>query len=182
MIRAFIALPLPEDVRDRLQQVATTLPLRRVVARENMHLTLVFLDRQPEPVLEEVHMALARIRSRPFSLTLAGLGSFGSPRPRSVHAVAQSSPELAGLQRRVENAARGAGIDLAARRFVPHVTLARIGEGRLDMARLERALAAAMDFVAGPFEVTEFALYRSHLGDKGADYEVLAQYPLSAEG
>ena len=178
MIRAFVALPLPESLCERLAIVAGTLPLRRVVAPENMHLTLAFMGEQPEPVIEEVHMALSRLRAPAFSITLAGLGTFGGPRPRNIHVCVVNEPGLDHLQRKVGDAVRGAGIEMPARRFVPHVTLARPGSGRLDMPRLERALAAAMHFTAGPVEMREFALFRAHLGARRADYEILASYAL----
>ncbi len=183
MIRAFVALILPDEVCDQLAGLQAELPAGRIVPRENLHVTLAFIGRQPEPLLAELDLTLAAIAAPALSLRIEGVGGFGpGPRPRSIHAVLRPDPALDGLRRKVENAARGLGIALPARRFVPHVTLARPRAGRVDPPRLERALAAAMDFRLGPFTVHAFALYQSLPGREGPVYEVLASYPLGRDG
>ena len=181
MIRAFVALPLPDDVRQRLNLLQFLLPLPRRVPPENLHLTLAFLGEQPTDLLEDAHHALEAIRAAPFALTLSGVGSFGGAEPRTVFAGVAPAPALEHLQRKVATALRRAGIALEKRRFTPHVTLARLNPERLsslDRMRLSDALAANAGFAAGPFEVASFALYRSHLGGEAAHYEELARYPL----
>ncbi len=178
MIRAFVAITLPEPARARLELLQHMLPLPRRIAPENMHITLIFLGEQPEERLEELHHACAAIRAEPFALTLQGVGVFGGAKPRNVWARVAPSPGLDHLQRKVETAARGAGIAVEARRFTPHVTLGRMRPHEVDLVRFEHAIAACNDFRAEPFDVTEFALMRSHLGTKGADYTPLATYSL----
>jgi 2'-5' RNA ligase len=184
MIRAFVALPLPEPARQKLNLLQYLLPLPRRIPPENLHLTLVFLGELPGPELDEVHHALERLRAPGFPLQLRGVGAFGAPVPRSVHAGVAPSPPLEHLQRKVETAVRRAGVVLERRRFAPHVTLCRLDPRRpgteADRARLGAAIAGNADFVAGPFAIEAFALYRSHLGGSGAHYEELARYPLSA--
>lgn len=182
MIRAFTALALPDHALDRLEQFQQTLPLHRVVPRENLHITLAFLDTQPEIVLEELHHELQRLRAPGFAVGLRGVGAFGGARPRNIHAAVEQQPLLHHLQAKVEAAARSVGMELPARRYVPHVTLARLGAGRFDRPRLERALAAAADFFVPAWEVESFGLYRSHLGRDGANYELLASYRLLPQG
>lgn len=182
MIRAFVALPLPDAVRQRLNLLQFLLPLPRRVAPENLHLTLAFLGEVPGHLLEDAHHALEAIRAAPFALSLAGVGSFGGSEPRAVYAGVAPAPALEHLQRKVATALRRAGIGLEKRRFTPHVTLARLNPERLspqDRMRLSDALAANASFSTEPFQVEAFALYRSHLGGEGAHYEELARYPLA---
>ena len=40
---------------------------------ENSHLTVAFLGEHPEPVIEDVHLALDKIRAPGFALTLSGV-------------------------------------------------------------------------------------------------------------
>lgn len=179
MIRAFLALPLPEATRGELAILQRRLGLSRPVAPENLHLTLVFLGSQPEPVLEEAHEALEALRGRAFVLGLRGVGLFGGAVPRAVYAGVAACPALEALQARVAQAVRRAGIMLPRRRFVPHVTLARFAAGAgPGPAGLEKALAGAALWQAVPFKATQMVLYASHLRPSGAVYEPLASYPL----
>ncbi|MGB8623803.1 MAG: RNA 2',3'-cyclic phosphodiesterase [Paracoccaceae bacterium] len=178
MIRAFVGLSLPDAHRFELMLLQQGLPVRRAVAPENLHLTLCFLGEVAEPELEEVHDALNRINAPAFEMALSGLGMFGGAKPRNVHVGVAESPALRHLQAKVETAARGVGLAIDARRFVPHVTLARLNPARLDLPRLERFVAARIGFALAPFAVEDFRLYSSHLGGRGASYEELARYPL----
>ena len=179
MIRAFVAITLPEQARASLEMLQHMLPLPRRVPPENLHLTLCFLGEQPEDVLEDVHHALAELRSPGFMLTLSGVGAFGGAKPRNVWAGVQPQESLDHLQRKVETAIRWAGVSLEARRFTPHVTLGRFRPHEVDLLRLEHAMVACADFRAPPFEVTRFSLMHSHLGRAGARYTALHDYALS---
>ncbi|MBD3677496.1 MAG: RNA 2',3'-cyclic phosphodiesterase [Rhodobacteraceae bacterium] len=178
MIRAFIALPLPEEVRTQLAVVQQMLPLPRRIPSEDMHLTLVFLGEQPEPVLQEVHGALETVRANPFEMRLSGLAHFGGMKPRIVYAGVVPCEALMQLQSKVENSIRRIGVEVEAKRFVPHVTLGRLRIGEIQPAHLEHALVACAGFSAGPFTVDRFTLYESRLGPKGPRYDELAEYPL----
>jgi RNA 2',3'-cyclic 3'-phosphodiesterase len=178
MIRAFAALALPEPVRFDLMLVQQGLAVPRPVPPENLHLTLVFLGDVAEPRLDDVDLAFGQLRAPGFELALAGLGMFGGSRPRAVYADARDSAPLRHLQAKVETAARGAGLDLPARRFVPHVTLARLPERLAGLGRLQQEVAMRSGYAAPRFIVEDFRLYRSRLAASGASYEELARYPL----
>ena len=179
MIRAFLALALPESIRAGLALEQALLPLPRRVERENLHLTLAFLGEQPPDLLEELHLALEGRRFEGFELTLQGLGHFGHARPRAVWAGVAPNPALMALQHSLVRIARRLGIPPAQDRFLPHVTLGRFPPlAPHEAPALQRALVERGGLSLGPFEVAEVTLYRSHLTAKGARYEVLADYPL----
>lgn len=176
MIRAFLALPLPETIRSALVVQQFLLPIPERLPPESFHITLAFLDTQPEPVLEDLHLALAGLRIADFPLSLHGIGHFGRDRPRSVHAIVTPSPPLFALQQKVENIARRAGIAIPAQKFVPHVTLARFRTpGPELLPTLTRAIATAQ-LSAGPFMADRLVLYRSAPGPR---YDELADYPFT---
>jgi 2'-5' RNA ligase len=182
VIRAFVALPLPEEVVARLVAAQAGLPAGRAMEPDTLHLTLAFLGEHPAPAVEDVHYALSAIRSSRFTLRLEGLGMFGEGKPRVVYAGVAPEPALGHLREKVVQAARGAGLELERGRFRPHVTLARLG-GKPDPEEFERLrafVARGAGFRAGPFEAERFELMRSRLGRGGATYEALAAYDLEA--
>ena len=178
MIRAFAAIALPEGARFDLAVRKQGLPLPRPVPSENLHLTLVFLGEVPASVLADVDLAFDAVRASAFTLSLAGVDLFGGAKARVVYAGVAPSPELLRLQAKVETAARSAGVEVPARRYMPHVTLARLPERLENRERLERAVAMRGGYAGATFTVEAFHLYRSRLGRSGAVYEELAAYPL----
>ncbi|MBM9594208.1 RNA 2',3'-cyclic phosphodiesterase [Roseitranquillus sediminis] len=178
MIRAFAAIPLPEAVTDVLDIVQEDLPAGRPVLSEDMHLTLVFLGDLREPDLEEVHLAFEAIRAGCFSLQIVGLGHFGGSAPRVVYAAVAENAPLRRLQSKLQQAARNTGVDLPSRRFVPHVTLARLKGRREDADVVSRFVATRSLIAPPPFAVGSFCLYRSVLRRDGPHYDLLADYKL----
>jgi 2'-5' RNA ligase len=176
--RAFVAIPMPEDAAARLAGLVRGLSVGRRVPEENLHLTLAFLGEVTDEGLEELHEALSGLRAAPVELRFEGLGVFGEERPRAVWAAVAPEPGLLDLQRRVERAARKAGLSAEARRFVPHVTLARLKGRREDAGALARFLAERGAGSAPPVRAVAFSLMSSRLRPEGAVYEELARYPL----
>ncbi len=180
MIRAFAAIALPGPVAGALVAAQAGLPCGRPVAPENLHITVAFLGEHPEPLVEDVHLALDGIRAPAFELALAGVGLFGGDRLRVLYAEARPEPALNRLREKVLQAARGAGLRLPRERYSPHVTLARFNSrpGGEEAIEVRDFAARRMGLTAGPFEVGEFLLIRSTLGRNGPVYEELAAYHL----
>jgi 2'-5' RNA ligase len=180
MIRAFAAIALPDSIVRPLTAAQAGLPCGRPVAPENFHLTVAFLGEHPEPVIEDVHLALGEIRAPGFALSLSGIGLFGAKRPRALYAQVDPEPALNRLRKKVLQAARGAGLRLPRERYRPHVTLARFNAGleREEAIEMRDFAARRLGFSAGPFEAGAFLLMRSTLGRNGPVYAELAAYPL----
>lgn len=179
MIRAFLALPLPEGVLSALRVQQFLLPLPQRTDPETFHLTLVFLGEQPEPILHEAHDLFAAVRVPPFPLSLKSLGLFGGTKPRAVWAGVAPSEPLTRLQAKLDHAARSAGIATERRRFTPHVTLGRFSPPPPEETfRLERAIAAGSGFTSPEWTVDHFLLYDSRLTKRGRVYTELARYAL----
>ncbi|MHA6264840.1 RNA 2',3'-cyclic phosphodiesterase [Arenibacterium sp. CAU 1754] len=177
-MRAFVAINLPDRVRDALARVQIMVPVGRAVARENLHLTLAFLDDQPDEKLEELHYALETMRHPPLDLMFQGLGCFGGDKPRLLFADVAAAPDLSELARTVVTAARRVGMTLPKGRFHPHVTLTRLGQGGEGADRLSEFLRAQGDIDLPGFTARSFGLFRSDLHPGGVRYTELAQYPL----
>ena len=180
MIRAFAAIPLPDEVTEALERVQDDLPAGRPVLPEHMHLTLVFLGEVREPDLEEVHLAFQAIRPRRFEIALSGIGQFGGAAPRAVYAAVADDAPLRHLQSKLQQAARNVGIEVPARRFVPHVTLARLNRRREEAEPVARFVAQRTLVKPPPFHVDGFCLYRSRLGRDVPVYDELVRYDLDS--
>ncbi len=177
MIRLFVALSLPEDVRERLAGLAGGVPGARWVEAHTLHLTLRFIGETGEERLADLDDALRAVNTPPFALTLDGMGQFGSGRKlHSLWAGVERSAALGLLQAKIESAVVRAGFAPEGRKFTPHVTLARLKDAH--PVRVMRYLAGNGLFRSRSFPVDGFSLYESHQGRHGADYAVISSYPL----
>lgn len=179
MVRLFVALELPDELRARLAALEAGVQGARWVAPENLHLTLRFIGEVPEPEFQPIAEALAAVAGAPFQLGLKGVGQFGDRRRARVlwAGVAPADP-VQRLRSGVESRLQRAGLAPEGRKFKPHVTLARLRDTPLDA--VGNFLVDHGRFESPPFEVSSFALFSSHLGQAGAIHSVEADYPLAA--
>ena len=176
-MRLFVALGLPEEIRERLSVMASGLPAARWVKPENYHLTLRFIGEVDNHVAHDIDDALSGIHMPEFELSLAGIGQFGEGKKlRSLWVGAEGGEPLARLQTKVENAVVRAGIQPEGRKFKPHVTLARFKES--PGPKIGEYLRSHGLFRSPPFMVREFVLYSSFLAREGAIYRPEAVYEL----
>ncbi|SEH52435.1 RNA 2',3'-cyclic phosphodiesterase [Magnetospirillum fulvum] len=176
MIRLFVGLDLPPDLAERLTASNGGVPGARWIEPRNLHLTLRFAGEIDETSAEDLHDALCRVEQAPFTLTLGGLGLFGSR--RRAHALwrgIERSEALDLLARRVEAASIRAGLPPEPRRFVPHITLARLSAGATP-ERVQRWLETLPP--PETLAVDRFTLFQSRLGQGGAEYDRLTTYAL----
>ena len=178
-MRLFVAIALPEDVRDRLATLQSGLPGARWVPPENLHLTLRFIGEADGRLARDIDAALAGVSMPSFPVTLARVDRFGSgAKVRSLWAGVEPNEPLRRLQAKVEQALQRTGLAPEGRKFKPHVTLARFNGGNPG-ARLYDYLSRQALFRAPAFEAREFVLYSSFLSQTGAIYRAEAEYPLA---
>lgn len=177
-MRLFVALDLPWELKQELGKLAGGLPGARWVPAENYHLTLRFIGEVPPHRAEELDLALAGLRGRGFTLTLAGVGTFAKAgREVALWVGVERSPQLEHLQAKVETALQRAGLPAEKRRFQPHVTLARLDNAPLD--RLAAWVQAHNLFRATPLDVGHFTLFSSQLGKEASVYSAEVEYELA---
>jgi 2'-5' RNA ligase len=133
--------------------------------------------------LPEIEAAVARsvMSISQFELHLGKLGAFGSPRsPRVLWVeVAGNLDTLAKLQSQVEAELAPLGFPAEARRFSPHLTLARVPPERATEAAGPLAEAVGSPNESdGTFRVEALALIKSDLQRGGAIYTQLFAAPL----
>lgn len=177
-MRLFVAIDLPEKVKEEVAGLAGSLPGGRWVPMEQLHLTLRFIGEVDEAQFQEIKSALTLVEGRAFPLALKGVGHFPSGKhPRVLWIGLEANELLPELYQRVESALAAAGISPEERRFSPHITIARLKETPATaVAAFEERHAP---FQAGPFPVAEFHLYSSALTREGAIHTREATYPLA---
>ena len=171
MIRAFIGIPLPEELILMCLVAQGHLHTGRAVPRDNLHLTLLYLAEQPKPQLEDLAEELDAILHRPVPLRVTGfdvIGGFKGAR-HCVASVAALEP-LNDLQAKTVRAARAVGIEIERRRFRPHITLVRNFKG---------SSMPPWDGQARDIFAPRFSLYQSTLKQDGAEYDSLADFTLT---
>lgn len=177
-MRLFVALDLPWTLKQQVSQLAGGLPGAKWVPPENYHLTLRFIGETPAHRAEEVDFALASLRARGFSLSLAGLGTFAkSGRPTAIWVGVERNPQLDHLQNKIETALQRIGMERERRRFAPHVSLARLDN--VSEAKLAAYVQAHNLFRADPVPVEHFTLFSSRLGKEQSVYVAEVEYDLA---
>ena len=191
-IRAFIALPISEEVKARMAGVQAelrhTLPTARVrwTPQEQLHLTLRFLgdvEAQRLPSLGEA-VAAACKPFAPVRLRAARLGCFpNARRPRVIWAgLEDSSGQLLALQRAIQAATQAFITEAPEPKFAGHVTLGRIKAiERKETAALARALAEAAETSWGEWAADHVEIFRSDLFTERAVHVRVATLGLISE-
>ncbi|AKI03000.1 2'-5' RNA ligase [Hoeflea sp. IMCC20628] len=176
MPRLFTALEIPRDAAMSLSLLRGGLPGARWMDVENYHITLRFIGDVDGPTADELVSAFDRIDRSSFSLSLSGMGSFGSKRPHSIWAGVSPSNELKALQAEIERICQRHGLPPDPRRFAPHVSLARLRNPRVG--DVVEYLGGRGNFCTLPFEVGRFVVMSSRDSVGGGPYIVEEAYPL----
>jgi 2'-5' RNA ligase len=176
LIRLFVALEIPKEIRDRLYLLQGGVPGARWSAPQQYHLTLRFIGEVDEASASDIDDVLSTLRAAPFTLELGRVGEFGGKLPRALWAGVRNSAELSHLQKKIETAMQRLGLPAEERKFTPHVTLARLRNSPPE--KVMEFVAHNALFASDAFEVKSFALVSSHLSGAGAVYNVERVYSL----
>ena len=191
LIRAFIAINLPAEVRANLAELQRELKSAlpgdgvRWTKPEQIHLTLKFLGDIAADSLEDLKVAVQRACDgiTPFSLYAESLGVFpDSKSPRVIWMDVNGDTDI--LRRLQEQIERETNVWRKAeqRTFQPHLTLARVRSLKPDGAAVLREKIrghTATQF--GSWHVGQIDLMQSKLSGAGAEHSQLAEFPLGAK-
>jgi 2'-5' RNA ligase len=178
MPRLFTGLEIPPDICQSLSMLRGGLPGARWIDPENYHVTLRFIGDIDGVVANEIASTLERVNRKPFEVTVQGLNSFGGKKPRAVVACVTPSRPLMELQAELERLMRRFGLDPEGRKFIPHVTLARLRDATdRDVADY---LSVRGYFPSKKFMASQFALFSSRASVGGGPYVIEDSYALSA--
>lgn len=146
----------------------------RVLPRESLHVTLVFLGEQSDSVLNSVSEGVVQAARPVRALSLGRPAALGRGSALALD-VQDGRGECAALQSSLSSLMSSAvGHQPDARKFRPHLTVAR-GDG-------VRTRGLPKPPSTGDFAGEAVTLFRSHLGRRGARYEALVSASLHVPG
>ncbi len=176
MPRLFTALEIPRDAALSLSLLRGGLPGARWIDVENYHVTLRFIGDVEGRVADDIVNGLDRISRSGFDIRLSGVGAFGNKKPHALWAGVAPSAELSALQAEIDRICLRNGASADARKFTPHVTIARLRNASpLEIASY---LSGHGSFSSAPFRVGRFVLMSSRDSVGGGPYVVEEAWPL----
>lgn len=185
MIRTFIAIEIPPDIKEEIArfQVETTdagFPVRWVKS-QNIHVTLKFIGEIHETLVRQVIKDVFEGSSlgKKFQITIGGTGVFPNVnKPRIFWVgIMSGQNELIQLANRLDERLALLKIPKEKRTFRPHLTIGRFRQPH-GIKNLENFISSDILY-AGSFSVDAVKLMKSVLKLSGAEHSELAVQLLS---
>src|SRR3954465_336225 len=179
MPRLFTGLEIPAEIGQSLVKLGGGLPGARWIDPENYHVTLRFIGNIDGMSANEIASMLFRVDRKPFEVKVQGLQRFGGRKPRAGVATIGPSKPLMELQAELERLMQRIGLDPEGRKFIPHVTLARLHDATdQDVADY---LSVRGYFPTRVFTAQRFVLFSSRASTGGGPYVAAHSYPLTPQ-
>lgn len=176
-MRCFIAIDLPEGIKDYISQIQSSLPEAdmKLVEKHNLHLTLAFLGEIDSFHVERCKQLLSQFKFQKFNASLGNIGFFPSESYiRVVWISLEPQETVKNIFFQIYDKLRNEfNFD---RRFESHITLARV-KFIHDKEKFIKQLLS-LDVQRKEFMVDSFALKKSTLTQKGPVYEDIEAFQL----
>ncbi len=186
MLRCFIAIELPEEIKSSLAETENELKKTDADIRwarpENIHLTLKFLGDTAEESIDGLIEKVAEVCGSfdPFNIEVNGLGVFPQKgAPRVLWAGLDGGKTIISLREAIEEGAEQFGFKREKRAFSPHLTIGRFRSLRFKDTLLNE-VRAKQEISIGSFEARSVILYKSELRPSGAIHTKINESLLKA--
>ena len=184
LIRTFLSIPVPQEVRSKKNMLYSTLeesPAKiNWVKNIQLHLTIKFLSHTPESVIEKIIDRVESItsESKPFDIFIESTGCFPvKERPRVLWmGVNGNLDPLNDLFIKVEDALDILGFPKEQHDYKPHITLARIKYPQKWTPDISTFLKSSYDPIDFPIDRVQF--FSSELLPSGTVHTLLKSFPL----
>ena len=178
MIRTFIAVNLPAEIRKKIGEAEKDFDLKgiKLVEPGLVHVTVKFLGPVEESRIKEIEAALKKVTVKPFEAKIGSIGGFpNNSSPRVIWIGAEGGGNFEELNKQVETLLEGIGF-LREGRFNPHVTIGRVKFPAQDHKdKLPGLFEKYKSFAAGSMTVDRISIMQSTLSPKGPKYDVLRE-------
>lgn len=186
-MRCFIAINIADSLKKEIGSAIGSLTSGswdvKWVSPENLHITLAFLGDISDDAVQKVNARLSAVSKlhAPFEVGLHGTGVFPDRRRPRVVWIDLANPEkLKVLQNDIEQATLLIAPSGESRSFSPHLTIGRIRSLR-DREAFIRNIETLRDRDFGNIGVEKISFMKSDLKPAGAQYSVVAEFPLTKE-
>lgn len=180
-MRAFIAIDIPRDIKNRIGglikecKAVGNAPVK-YVETENMHITVKFLGDIENSILKTLSNELGKISCPAPGLSIFSAGAFpGFDFARIVWVGIKENTDLNSVFLEIEKISEKNGFPAEQRGFNPHITVARV-KGRVGNEWIG-AVKKYEGFEFGSYKPEGFSIYRSDLDQKGPVYTKIAFFP-----
>jgi 2'-5' RNA ligase len=185
-IRTFLAVEIDDGIRRAATALQATLAQSGAAVKwvdpASMHVTLQFLGEVDDRDLPAICRTVAKVTKMepPFTLRVAGVGAFPTPRrPKVVWAgLTDGAAELQRLFAALEQPLIDLGVYRREERgYTPHLTLGRT-KSEADGNTLAAVLPKHLAWQGGHTAVEEVVVFSSELRRDGPEYTPLGRAPL----
>ncbi len=178
MIRLFLALDLPGEIKKKIHQSFSGPPGARRVPDNQIHLTIRFIGGVENAFFHDIHEELKTVKAKPITMVLNTFGFFPSQkRARVLWVGIEKNSPLIQLHNRLESLLTSLGLEPDTRKFAPHITLARF-KNPPSLSSTDQFMAGSSLLDTSPFTIKHFSLYSSVLSSRGATHREEGYYPL----
>lgn len=177
-MRLFVAVSLPDDVKEELARVQKLILDENITARcvkkDAMHLTLAFLGKTDDDQIDGIKDVLQSISFDSMDVSLSSLGVF--PNEQNVRVIwigLDSEESLVSLAAQIQDALAPFGYK-PEQPYSTHLTLCRVKEVRDPIVLREKFKTISLNQIS--FTISSFELIQSTLTGVGPKYAVLAEF------
>jgi len=187
MKRLFAAVKIQPDNAFRVQfhHLQRQLQHERIkwVEEQNIHITLKFFGETPEEKIPAIKRVLDKVAedTRSFSISLGGLGIFGSSYdPRVIWVGVEPFTELSALMKTLREKMGIIGFEPDRQNLVPHLTLGRI-KFLNNKTLFQQAIDQNRKISSQEIKIDCLILFESILKKEGPEYRTLHTFQLKKQ-
>jgi len=181
MIRLFVALKIPENIKEQLLNICNGLvpdaSLYSWVTADKIHLTLKFIGEVEENLVSPISTELDFVKNyRSFDFKISRFGFFiRDKRPKILWAGLHTDESIYKLVKELNKRMEFFNIEPERRKFKSHLTLLRI-KSKIDENFISNFNNYQFDNLK--FKTNKIALVKSELSQTGAQYTEINNYEL----
>ncbi|MCS7213542.1 MAG: RNA 2',3'-cyclic phosphodiesterase [Candidatus Calescibacterium sp.] len=175
MARVFIAIKIPEEISEKINQFAkqnfSKIPGIKLVEKENLHITMKFLGEINDEMVPRVSEKIEKSSQlvEPFEISVEEIGvfpSFNTPRVIWIGALSQ---KIYDVKKAVDETLSELGFE-KENKFVSHITIGRVKSGN-PSEKINRLAKTKTEF--GKFIANSITIFESTLTPQGPIYKVI---------